>query len=125
MPDLFHEWQGDLRLGPAGDLRITGTAEFSRQRVLRRLLTNVGDYVWSLNYGAGLGSLVGRPIDAGVLVGLVREQLAYENAVSASPPPQVSVLPAHESSGGTVTLTIKYYDQDGDNLSNLTVPIGT
>ena len=46
MPDLSHEFGADLLAGPTGDLAVAAGAGLGRQRVLRRLLTNPGDYIW-------------------------------------------------------------------------------
>ena len=61
MPDLAHEFGADLQAGPTGDLALADGAALGRQRVLRRLLTNPGDYIWHPTYGAGLARFVGHP----------------------------------------------------------------
>ena len=54
-----------LRAGAAGDLAPAAGTLRGQQRVLRRLLTNPGDYIWQPGYGAGLGQFVGKPASAG------------------------------------------------------------
>jgi hypothetical protein len=80
--DLDHDFGGDLALGPTGDLAtVTGTV-LGQQRVLRRLLTNAGDYIWHLAYGAGLPAVIGTPVDAVTIEGMVRGQIFLEAAVA-------------------------------------------
>ncbi len=54
MYDLSHQWGDDLTVGPTGDMALVTGSVFGQQRVLRRLMTNPGDYIWQLDYGAGL-----------------------------------------------------------------------
>ncbi len=107
MADLSLLFGGDLNVGPTGDLALSDGSALTEQRVLRRLLTNVGDYLWQLNYGAGLGQFVGQPAAATVISGIVRTQMLLEAAVSRSPAPTVGVTSTVD---GTVNLTIQYVD---------------
>ena len=54
MSDISHQWGSDLSIGPTGDFALVSGAILGQQRVLRRLLTNPGDYIWHPDYGAGL-----------------------------------------------------------------------
>ena len=68
---------------PTGDLAGDGAA-LTQQRVLRRLLTNPGDYIWQLGYGAGLGQFVGRPGVPAAIAGVAGAQILLEAAVMAA-----------------------------------------
>jgi len=46
MSDISHLWGNDLTIGPTGDLAVASNDGLTQQRVLRRLLTSVGDYIW-------------------------------------------------------------------------------
>ena len=61
MPDISHQFSADLSLSPTGDLATITAPQLTQQRVLRRLLTNPGDYIWHPSYGAGLAAFVGQP----------------------------------------------------------------
>lgn len=61
MADIAHQWGFDLKLGPTGDLAVATGSILCQQRVLRRLLTNLLDYIWHPSYGAGLAGFIGRP----------------------------------------------------------------
>ncbi len=107
--DLWHYWGGDLAPGNTGDLlTVTGT-ERGQQRVLRRLLTNPGEYLWHPEYGAGLPSKIGRPLDKGKLIALIRAHLALESVVAQSPTPQIAVGPLGTDPTG-ITVAINYTD---------------
>ncbi len=107
MPDLALQFGGDLTVGPTGDLLLADGAALTQQRILRRLLTNPGDYIWQLRYGAGFGRFVGQPGAPGAINGVARTQLRLERSVATSPPPVCSTL---ISDDGTVTLSLNYAD---------------
>jgi hypothetical protein len=107
MPDLALQFGGDLSLGPTGDLQLSDGSNLTQQRVLLRLLTNAGDYIWQLNYGAGLGSFVGTPGAPAAIAGVARMQMLLESRVATSPSPNIS---SNLNDGGTVSLSINYAD---------------
>ncbi len=107
MADLSHIFGTDLTLSATGGLALATGAEQARQRVLRRLLTNPGDYIWHPAYGAGLGRFVGQPTNPARIRGVVLRQMRLEADVAQSPPPTVTVTP---QGGGVVVLTIVYAD---------------
>ena len=61
MADLALTFGGDLSVSPTGDIALSDGTTLTQQRVLRRLLTNHGGYIWQLGYGAGLAQFVGQP----------------------------------------------------------------
>ena len=89
MQDLSHEFGADLAAGPTGDLALADGVALGRQRVLRRLLTNPGDYIWQPEYGAGLGRFVGEPASPQRIRAVVLSQVFREAAVARSPEPVV------------------------------------
>lgn len=111
MTDLAHDFGADLAFGPTGDLSLAAGADAGRQRVLRRLLTNAGDYVWHLDYGASLASFVGQPAAALRIAAVVRAQIFREAAVARSPEP---VIETGEAVPSGLTLAIRYADAARD-----------
>ena len=81
---------GTLSLTSTGDLAMVNGPMRGQQRVLRRLLTNPGDYIWELDYGAGLPGQIGHLADIFLLNSLVQSQIFEEAAVSQSPAPVVT-----------------------------------
>lgn len=120
MTDLAHTWSGDLSVSPTGDIAVvTGTLE-GQQRVLRRLLTNAGDYLWHLAYGAGLPQRVGQVASASRIRATIRRQIFKEAAVSASPAPVISVA---ADQTGVVFVSIQYADAITGEPSVLSFPV--
>lgn len=109
MPDLSHTFATDLSLSPTGDLATVQGPALCQQRVLRRLLTNPGDYIWNLSYGAGLASFIGQPTDIPRIRALIRSQIFKEPAVARTPEPQIDVQPG---TNGTVSVHIRYADAE-------------
>lgn len=91
--DLSHYWGGDLGVSSGGDLAPASGTLRGQQRVLRRLLTNPGDYLFHPTYGAGLPARVGSTDSAAEITALIRGQLRLEEAVANTPAPVITVTP--------------------------------
>ena len=106
MSDLAHIFGGDIGAAANGDLATAAGSTLGQQRVLRRLLTNAGDYIWQLTYGAGLPTMIGTPVQPDAISGLVRSQIFLEATVARSPAPAVVT----QAAGSIVSLSISYSD---------------
>jgi phage baseplate assembly protein W len=120
MSDLRHAWGGDVFAGPTGDLAIVSGPQLGTERVLRRLLTNPGDYLWQPGYGAGLARFVGQPTDPAAIRALVRQHMAREAAVAAEPEPVIEV---QSDPGGTLSVQVRYADAETAEARTLTLQI--
>ncbi len=109
MPDLYHLWGSDLAFSPTGDLATADTPILTQQRVLRRLLTNLGDYIWALDYGAGLANFVGQPGAASAIRSAIRGQIFKEAAVAQTPEPIIELQP---DPAGNLYVHIRYADAE-------------
>ena len=107
MTDVYLEWGCDLSSSPTGDIMLAAGTDAITQRICRRLLTNTGDYIWQLDYGASLGMFVGSPANPGSIEAVIRSQLALETGVPTDPVPTVSVAVA-DPANGIVSSTITY-----------------
>lgn len=120
MSDVAHYFGGDLILGPTGDLLTLDAPDLTRQRILRRLLTAPGAYIWQPGYGAGIGAMIGQPTDARRIQAVMGGQVLQEEAVARSPIPTVAVT---ADQLGTVTATISYGDAETGAAQTLTLPV--
>ena len=107
MADAWHLFGGDLSVAASGDVTAANGAAEGQQRVLRRLLTNPGDYLWNPTYGAGLGRFVGEPTDLARITGVIRAQIFREAAVARRPEPVIDARPGPD---GSVYVSIQYAD---------------
>jgi hypothetical protein len=107
MADAWHRYGGDLAVGPTGDIALADGALLGQQRVLRRLLTGPGDYIWQLDYGAGLGQFVGQPAVDARIEAVIRGQVFREAAVARRPQPTVAVT---DDGAGAVFAQVTYAD---------------
>lgn len=89
--DVNHWVGGDIAVSPTGDLGLASADLRTQQRIVRRLVTNPGDYIFHTDYGAGLPQKIGEVLDVPALRGLIRAQILQEAGVAQSPEPQVDV----------------------------------
>jgi phage baseplate assembly protein W len=122
MADIAHVWGQDLQLGPTGDLAVVAGDGETQQRIIHRLLTNTGDYIWQLAYGAGLPAMVGQVVNGPAIAAIVRAQLLLEGSVAPSPEPVVTIAATPD---GTVTLSIRYADATTGATQILSLPVGS
>ncbi len=120
MPDLFLTFGEDLKISPTGDLLTADGEIITEQRVLRRLMTNPGDYIWQLNYGAGLGRFVGQTGISNLVSGVIRAQLQLEPQVARVPTPTVR---ATISANGIVRATVNYLNSVSRETTLLSISI--
>lgn len=108
--DIAHIWGADMQSGPTGDLALVDGMGWSQQRLLRRLLTNPGDYVWHPEYGAGLARFIGQPGNEQRIRAVIRGQIFREAAVARTPEPVIDVRVSPDGAAGTVYVHIRYVD---------------
>jgi phage baseplate assembly protein W len=120
MPELSHLWGADLAVGATGDLGLVAGTERGQQRVLRRLLTNPGDYIWQPDYGAGLGQFIGQPGGESAIRAAVRGQIFKEDAVARTPEPVIDV---QFTNTGAVYVSVRYADATSGATQILSFPV--
>ena len=120
MPDLTLTFGNDLNFNPDGDLMLATGTVLTEQRVLRRLLTNKGDYIWQPGYGAGLAQFIGKPAATGAVSGLVNAQLVQESRVAMAPAPQTVIA---TDRGGNVMMSLQYTDATVGQVNAIQVPL--
>lgn len=108
MPDISHWWGNDLAVSPTGDLALVDGVDLGNQRVIRRLMTVLGDYLWNPSYGGSLPIRVGDTLDTSLIESVVRSQMALEARVAPTPEPIIRV--AQIPNG--VFIDIKYVDAE-------------
>jgi len=106
MNDIFHYYGSDISHSATGDLLPVSGDDRGKQRILRRLLTNPGDYIWNTSYGAGLPGKVGNVLDVAAIRSLISGQILLEPSVAKIPAPTVDVS---EIPGG-INVVIRYSD---------------
>ncbi len=120
--DAFHYFGNDLSVSHTGDLLLADGLTLSQQRILRRLLTNPGDYIFHLNYGAGLPSYIGKPLSQSLyreINGVITTQMYLEATVSQNPPPVVGL----SASQNAIFVNIEYTDATTNQLQLLSFSV--
>ena len=121
MTDIQHLMGFDLTIGSTGDVAVSVDDEAVRERVLRRLLTAQGAYIWQLSYGGGLAGFVGQVANASLIQTVVRSQMLLEAAVATQPLPTVS-LSVLDS--GIVTATVTYTSATSGTVQQPSTALG-
>ena len=109
MQDAALLWGGDLSATLTGDVALAAGTTLGQQRVLRRLLTNPGDYIWHLEYGAGLAQFIGQPCNVAAINATIRSQIFMESSVARLPEPIIDV---QNDQNGSVYVYIRYVDSE-------------
>lgn len=116
MPDINHNWGDDIMAGPTGDLSLVDGDAETKQRILRRLMTNnalpgtgsveaqIGDYLFNQAYGGGVPRRIGTNLDVDATKSQITAQMLLEDGVAHSPEPTVAV----RSFPGGVQCTLGY-----------------
>ena len=124
MADIAHQWGSDLTINSTGDLTSASGASLAQQRVLRRLLTSPGDYIWQLDYGAGLARFIGQPGNALKIKAVIRSQIFREASVARTPEPIIDVSFGPAGAAGTVYVHIRYVDAVSGQTQLLAFSVG-
>lgn len=117
MPDVSHEWGGDLQVSATGDLALVDGVTLGEQRVLRRLLTNLQEYIWHPEYGAGLPERVGQLLDKTAILSAIRSQIYQESAIARTPAPVIQIGQGPDLD--TLTVSIAYTDAETGQQANI------
>jgi hypothetical protein len=123
MNDIFHVWGSDLTASATGDIGIASGSTFGQQRVLRRLLTNPGDYIWHTDYGAGLASFLGKAPTETQIKATIRSQIFHEAAVARTPEPTIDVQVSPAGALSTIYVDIRYTDSESGEVQMLTFKV--
>jgi len=118
--DISHFMGQDVALGPTGDIAMVSGSEQTKQRLLRRLLTNPGDYIWQPQYGAGLPRFIGQPVSVPEIEAVIRAQVALEATVAQIPEPIITV---QDNRDGSVFATITYAEAANGSTQTLEVSV--
>lgn len=110
LSEIAHWFGSDLQTTNTGDVSTVSGTVRGEQRVLRRLLTNPGDYIFQPTYGAGLPSYIGKPLDIGKLQALCVSQALLEDCVAKSPTPVV-VISQSPTDFTAIQVSISYSDE--------------
>ena len=120
MVDVAQLWGNDLQVNGTGDLAVVSGTVFGQQRVLRRLLTNPGDYIWHPDYGAGLAQFVGQTAAKSQIRSVIRSQIFKESAVARTPEPLIDVQVDED---GTVYVHVRYVDANDGSTQLLSFSV--
>jgi phage baseplate assembly protein W len=96
-----------------------------QQRVLRRLLTNPDEYIWQLDYGAGLARFIGQPVSTSQIRAVIRSQIFKEASVARQPEPLIDVQVSPGGATGTVYVHVRYVDAETGQTQVISFSLAT
>ncbi|GBR54796.1 phage tail protein [Neokomagataea thailandica NBRC 106555] len=111
MSSINHIFGGDLILSDRSVSLVSGIEE-TKQRLLRRLLTIAGEYIWQLDYGAGLPKLVGEIVDKEGLEAIIRQQIINDPGIDVTKPLKVKIVSSQVDGN---FCEIKFFDKENNN----------
>jgi phage baseplate assembly protein W len=106
MNELSQLVGSDLTLSNSGDIALSSGLQRSQERILRRLMTNPGDYIFHPTYGAGLPQFIGQPVTVAKIRAVIRTQMLLEDSVSRNPEPTIEVVAIPDG----IAVSIAYID---------------
>jgi len=112
----------DLELSQNATIRLVTGEEETQQRIIRRLLTPPGSYVFHPDYGAGLGGYVGENLSGALerqLKGLIIRQMFLEESVARSPFPKILLKPT----GNGLEISITYASRNTEQVYTLSFTV--
>ena len=102
------EWGEDLAVSPTGDIATISIDESLSSRIVRRMLTNPGDYIWHVDYGAGLGRYVGQPYSPRFVGTAIQNQLRFESLVAITPAPNIEVSQSLNDGAPAISVSVQF-----------------
>ncbi len=114
-----HLFGSDLAIDSNGRLVLASGADYTRQKVIRRLLSNPLSYLWQSTYGGGLPAQIGGTVRADQMQGIVADQMALEPGVDQTQPITVDVI---SDQFGTDVISITYVDAQDGTLQTALIP---
>lgn len=108
--DIDNNFGNDLSYSGSNDLQVSSLIIRSQQRVLRRLFTNPGDYIWHPTYGAGLPEYIGQSLTGDrfhQIKSRIISNIFLEESVSKIPTPVITLTPIQ----GGLFCEITYIEQ--------------
>lgn len=112
--DVDHNYGEDISLTSLNDIAHSSGLIRSQQRVLRRLLTNPGDYIWHSNYGAGLAKYIGQSLNTerfDEIKSTIISQIFLEDSVSKETQPEIFI----QTIQGGIFIQINYIESVSKN----------
>ena len=107
--DVFHIFGEDLKFSEKNDILKVFHPEEATQRILRRLLTPKGSYIWHPEYGCSVPQYIGESLTDESIENLkadITDQVLKEDFVANTPAPSVDIIPYYNY----IDCVIKYQD---------------
>lgn len=120
--DIEHVYGSDFTLTDTNDLAVVQDVDASNERIIRRLLTAVGDYFWEEGYGCGVSAYIGKALTTSIykeLSGVIKSQILQEDSVAKNPTPVITFTNTTEG----LQCNISYKSVLNQQLVNLSFQI--
>jgi hypothetical protein len=120
--DIYHVFGNDLVLNANNDLATVVDVDETNQRILRRLLTAKGTYIWQTDFGASIPERIGVPISVEIVNLIkkdVKSEIFKESNVAQDPAPEIDI----ELIDNGFQCSIKYYNVQTQAYSILTFKV--
>lgn len=112
-------------MGAGGDLLTAPVVNEVNSRVIRRLLTNPGEYIWHSEYGGALGRFVGEPVASGVIEATILTQLLLESLIAYNPIPEISMTNSSSNAFSTKSVVVEFQITGAQSTGVVSLDLGS
>jgi len=120
--DIHHIIGSDILLDKSNDLSFVFDTNETNQRIMRRLFTNKGTYIWNAKWGGSIPWKIGEMLSLEVYREIVNEVTAAvleDDDVAKDPPPEIKI----ETTSNGLICYIKYYNLSEDKHDTVALRI--
>jgi len=111
--DIDHTNGSDLKLNSSNDLAFVFDTDETNQRIMRRLFTNKGSYIWNPTWGASIPWKIGEPLSVEEYTQIKNDVTAAvleDDNVAHDPAPEITL----EIINNGLVCYIRYYNTSSD-----------
>ena len=120
--DVYHEIGDDIQLDSTNDLQLVFDTNETNQRIMRRLFTNKGTYIWNAAFGASIPWKLGETLSVEAyrdVINQVTAAVLEDDEVAKDPPPEISI----KTTTNGLICYIRYYNLSSEEHDTITFKV--
>lgn len=120
--DIYHVIGNDLQLNASNDLAFVFDTDETNQRIMRRLFTNKGTYIWNPTWGASIPWTIGETLSVAAYKQIVNDVTAAvleDKDVAQDPAPEITL----DTTDNGLICFIRYYNTSSDKHDTISFKV--